>query len=161
MLKRCGFAVHTKLVRRPITLTGCAYVIFNAGYQEDARFVDETNHGWWDDAMQGCTVLQSALRRRLYEDLVALSGHRTAKRIDQVLTRNFPQRLLYMAMQAYLSKRTLLAGEMVGNSIQPTRGIFAKCALGNRRARVVLNDLVGTSVTLPITLAASRPAHSR
>ena len=66
-----------------------------------------------------------------------------------------------MAMQAFLNKRTLLAGEMVGDSIQPTRGIFAKCALGNTRARVVLNDLVDTLVTLPITLTASRPALSR
>ena len=70
----------------------------------------------------------------------------------------FPKRLLYMAMQAYLSKRTLFAGEMVGDSIQPTHGIFAKCSLGIRRARVVLNDLGGTPIALPITLPNTRPA---
>ena len=47
---------------------------------------------------------------------------------------NFSKRVLYMAIQACLSKRTLLAGEMVGDSIQPTRGMCAKCALGNRLA---------------------------
>ena len=84
-------------------------------------------------ATEGCTVLQSALRRRLHEEVVALNGHQTAKRIDQALMENFPKRVLYMAMQARLGKRTLLAGEMVGDSIQPTRGsfFFARCALGN------------------------------
>ena len=36
-----------------------------------------------------------------------------------------------MAMQSYLSERTLLAGEMVGDSVQLTRGMLARCALGN------------------------------
>ena len=45
---------------------------------------------------------------------------------------NFSKRVLYMPMQACLGKRTLLAGEMVGDSIKPTRGsFFARCALGN------------------------------
>ena len=39
VFKRCGFAAHTKFLRRPTTLTGCVHVIFNAGCQEDARFL--------------------------------------------------------------------------------------------------------------------------
>ena len=81
-------------------------------------------------ATEGCTVLQSALRRPLYEGVVALNGHQAAKRMDQALMENFPKRVLYMAMQACLSKRTLLAGEMVGDSFQPTRCFFCKVRAG-------------------------------
>ena len=35
------------------THAGCVYVIFNAGCEEDARFGDETNRGFWDDAVEG------------------------------------------------------------------------------------------------------------
>ena len=128
MFKRCGCAAHTKFVRRPTTLTGRVNVIFNAGKRNRVPIVVGRCQG----ATEGCTVLQTALRRRLHEEVVALNGHQTAKRIDQALMENFPMRVLCMAMQARLGKRTLLAGEMVGDSIQPTRGsFFARCALGN------------------------------
>ena len=62
-------------------------------------------------------------------------------RIDQALQWHFPKRLLYVAMQAYLSERLLRAGEMVG-SIQPSNGTLAGCSLGNRCARVALYHIL-------------------
>ena len=82
-------------------------------------------------ALDGCTALRSVLLRRLCEDVVALSGYQIAKRIDQALMRKFPNRSLYLAVQAYLSERILLAGEMIGDSIQSTHGIFEGCAPKN------------------------------
>ena len=134
LFKSCGFAAHTKLVSRPITLTGCVYVIFKVCWQEDARRWDETYRGWLDDAMEaaeGCTVLQSALRRRSCAELATLDSLQAAKRVHQALMRNCPNRMLYMTMQAYLSVRILLAVVMVVDSIQSTNGIFAECAPGN------------------------------
>ena len=89
--------------------------------------------GWtmpWSHRMLH-SLAECAASGRLYEEVVALNGHQAAKRIDQALMENFPKRMLYMAMQACRSKRTLLAGEMAGDSTQPTRGILARCALRN------------------------------
>ena len=77
-----------------------------------------------------------------------MNGHQAAKLIDQALMGNFRKRVLYMAMQACLSKRTLLAGEMVGDSTQPTRGIFARCALETDLQWVVLNLVGGANACL-------------
>ena len=59
-----------------------------------------------------------------------------------VLERNFPKRLLYAAMQTYFSERILRAGEMVGQSMQPTYGILAGLSLGKMFARKVLYKLL-------------------
>ena len=116
----CALQCTPNLVRRPIT--GCEDVIFNAGYKKDARVADETYHGRWDDAMSPWKVAQSRRVRcgdDCMKEVIAFLGHQAAKRIDQALMLTFPIRLPYMAMQAYFSKRILLAGEMVSDSFQP------------------------------------------
>ena len=99
------------------------------------------HRGWWNDAVKGNSALQNAsclfFDLEKFHDFVCL--HRL---IGLALERNFPKRLLYIAMQACLSERTLRVREMVGQSMQPTNGILAGCPLGNRLARVVHNDIV-------------------
>ena len=105
----CGH--QGRYVRRPTTLTGRVYCSSMRARVEGMRYVV----GWTTRSnTEGCTDLQSALWRPLYEEVVALNGHQSAKRIDKAWMWNFPKRLLYVAMQACLGKRTLLAGEMVG-----------------------------------------------
>ena len=82
------------------------------------------------------------------------------KLIGLALERNFPKRLLDMAVQAHLSKRILRAGAMVVQSNQPTNGTLAGCSLGIRFARVVLyNILKCSNNTLPEQLPA--PVETR
>ena len=114
---------------RLVTLTGCFHTIFMVGYKNETRFWDDEFHGWWDDAAKGNSALQSGLRRRVY--VATLSGTASSgqpavcvfselekfydtvylhKLIGLPLERNFPKRLLFVAMEAYLSERTLRAG---------------------------------------------------
>ena len=66
----------------------------------------------------------------------------------------------YIAMQAYLSERILCAGDMVGQSIQPSNGFLAGCSLGNRFARVILYKILGSvNNVLPAPLPA--PVETR
>ena len=119
---RCFYYFHFFLKSSPAPLS-----VVLALVTHDLPWLVGRCHG----ALEGCTALRSVLLRRLCEDVVALSGHHIAKRIDQALMRKFSNSLLYMAMQAYLSERILLAGEMIGDSIQSTHGIFEGCAPKN------------------------------
>ena len=75
------------------------------------------------------------------------------KLIGLALERNFPKRLLYIALRACLSDRIFLAGEMMAQTIQPTNGILAGCSLRNGFARVVLNNILErVNNTLPVQL---------
>ena len=155
VFKSCTFAAHTKFVRRPITLTECVYVIFNACCQEDARFWDETCHGFGDDAVEGrvhcgdCCVKKSQRSTDI----------NLQKRIDQALMWNFLNRLPYMALQAYLSERILLTEERWLATVFSSDMAFLQSARWETDLRwVVLNDFVGTPVARPITLAGTRPA---
>ena len=108
---------------RPITLTGCLYAIYMAGCKNEMRSWDSEHHGWWDEAVKGNSALQSGLLRRVYQEVASLNGQSAAcvffdmekfydsaclyKLIDLAMARDFPRRLLYVAMQAYLSDRII------------------------------------------------------
>ena len=135
------------------------------------RSWDSEYHSWWDDAVKGNSALQSGLLRRVYEEVASLSGQSAVcmffdmekfydsaclyKLVDHAMARNFPKRLLYIAMQAYLSERILRAGDMVGQSIEPSNGILAGCSLGNRFARIILCKILDSvNNVLPAQLPA-------
>ena len=82
------------------------------------------------------------------------------KLVDHAMAMDFPRRLLYIAMQACLSERILRAGDMVGQSIQPSSGILAGCSLGNRFARVIFHKILDSvNNVLPAQLPA--PVETR
>ena len=126
--------------------------------------------------MKGNSALQSGLLRRVHEEVASLNGQSAAcvffdmekfydsaclyKLIDLAMARDFPRRLLYIAMQAYLSDRILRAGDMVMHSIQPSNGILAGCSLGHSFARVIFyNILDSVNNVLPAQLPA--PVETR
>ena len=143
--------------QRPTTLTGCLYAIYMAGCQNEMRNWDSEYHGWWDDAVKGNSALQSGLLRPVYEEVASLNGQSAAcvfvdmekfcdsacfyKLVDHAMATEFPRRLLYIAMEAYLSDRILRAEHLVGQSIQPSNGILAGCSLGNMCEGHPLQDL--------------------
>ena len=98
-------------------------MIFNAGCEEDARFGDETNPGFLDDAVEG--------RVHCGDDCVQKSRRSTdiilQNASTQALMRNFPKRLLYMAMQL----------QSLGQSLCQVRVVFSgspKFHEGNNRS---------------------------
>ena len=121
-------------------------------------------------------ALQIGLLRRVYEEVASLNGQSAAcvffdkekfydsaclyKLIDLAMARDFPRRLLFVAMQAYLSDRILRTRDMVRQSIQPSSGILAGCSLGNRFARVILYKILDSvNNVLPAQLPA--PVETR
>ena len=74
-------------------------------------------------ATEGCTVLQSALRRPVYEGVVALNGHQAGNAWTRPRRRIFPSECCTWPCKRP-SVSALLAGEMVADSRQPTRCFF-------------------------------------
>ena len=49
------------------------------GYQKESRLWDDAYHGWWNDAVNGNSALQSGELRRIYEEVATLTDkHRSA-----------------------------------------------------------------------------------
>ena len=106
--------------------------------------------------MKGNSALQSGLLRRVYEEVASLNWQ-LYKLVDDAIARDFPRRLLYIAMQACLSEWILRVGDMVGQSMQPSNGILAGCSLGSRFARVIfckmldsVNNVLPTQLPAPV-----------
>ena len=103
MFKRCGFAAHTKLVRRPTTLTGCVHVIFKVCCQEDARFgMRPTTVGGTTPWKAECIAATILPRNRDVRQTSFCKTHRRG--IDA----EFPNRLPYMAKRTSVSASYLL-----------------------------------------------------
>ena len=66
------------------------------------------------------------------------------------MARDFPRRLLYIALTSLPQRADPSCGRMVGQSIQPSNGILAGCFLGDRFARVIFLQDLGQREPAPV-----------